>query len=103
MKKFTFAISLIVLASLILSACGAPAPEPTEAPVVATEAPTQIVRQDNQNIGSRCAQNRPGQEPRDDQQEKHPAADGDAAPTAGQLELLARLDPHGLRAAALGA
>lgn len=39
MKKFTFAISLIVLASLILSACGAPAPEPTEAPVVATEAP----------------------------------------------------------------
>ncbi len=26
-----------------------------------------------------------------------------AAPTAGQLELLARLDPHGLRAAALGA
>lgn len=39
MKKFMYVISLLVLASLILSACGAPAPAPTEAPVAATEAP----------------------------------------------------------------
>lgn len=37
MKKTMFAISLIVLASLVLSACGTTAP--TEAPVVATEPP----------------------------------------------------------------
>lgn len=39
MKKITYVLSLIMLASLILSACGAPAPAPTEAPVAATEAP----------------------------------------------------------------
>lgn len=43
MKKITFVISFIVLASLLLSACGAPAAEPTQAPVaeapVVTEAP----------------------------------------------------------------
>lgn len=40
MKKLMYVISLIVLASLILSACGSPAaPAATEAPVVATEAP----------------------------------------------------------------
>lgn len=37
MKKITFVLSLIVLASMLLSACGAPAPEPTQAP--STEAP----------------------------------------------------------------
>jgi len=42
MKKFMYVISLIVLASLILSACGTPAtPAPTEAPVVATKVPTE--------------------------------------------------------------
>ncbi len=38
MKKITFVLSLIVLASLVLSACGAPTAAPTAAPVV-TEAP----------------------------------------------------------------
>ncbi len=41
MKKFMFVLSLIMLASLILSACGTPpTAAPTAAPVVATEAPT---------------------------------------------------------------
>lgn len=46
MKKLTVLISLIVLVSLVLTACGAPAtaepaPVVTEAPVVVTEAPTE--------------------------------------------------------------
>ncbi len=44
-KRFVFVLmSLVVAASMLLSACGAPAteaPAPTEAPVVATEAPTE--------------------------------------------------------------
>jgi hypothetical protein len=46
MKKLTYVISLLVLASLVLAACGTAAPTaaptkaPTEAPVVATEPPT---------------------------------------------------------------
>src|SRR5215207_141469 len=46
MKKLTYVISLLVLASLVLAACGgspeptaAPTQAPTEAPVIATEAP----------------------------------------------------------------
>jgi len=39
MKKLSFVLSLIVLASLVLSACGAPTAAPTAAPVVATEPP----------------------------------------------------------------
>ena len=39
MKKIMYVFSLIALASLILSACGAPTPVATEAPVVVTEAP----------------------------------------------------------------
>lgn len=46
MKKLTYVISLLVLASLVLSACGgspepteAPTQAPTEVPVIATEAP----------------------------------------------------------------
>ncbi len=39
MKKIVSVLSLIVLASLILSACGTPTPAATEAPVVVTEAP----------------------------------------------------------------
>jgi hypothetical protein len=44
MKKLLFVISLLVLASLVLSACGTPAPVATEAPVVATDlpAPTEV-------------------------------------------------------------
>jgi len=40
MKKLMYVLSLVILASLILSACGgAPAPVETEAPAVPTEAP----------------------------------------------------------------
>ncbi len=39
MKKIMSVLSLLVLASLILSACGTPAPVATEAPIVATEPP----------------------------------------------------------------
>lgn len=39
MKKMMYVFSLIMLASLALSACGAPAPVATEAPVAATEPP----------------------------------------------------------------
>lgn len=39
MKKIMYVFSLIALASLILSACGAPTPVATEAPAVVTEAP----------------------------------------------------------------
>jgi len=41
-KKFVFVISLLVLASMLLSACGAPAPEPTKAPVVEAPAATEV-------------------------------------------------------------
>lgn len=39
MKKIMFVLSLIVMASLVLSACATPTAAPTEAPVVATEPP----------------------------------------------------------------
>ena len=45
MKKLTYALSLVVLASMILAACApaaAPTTAPTEAPVVATEPPTVV-------------------------------------------------------------
>ncbi len=39
MKKLMYVLSLVVMASLILSACAAPTAAPTEAPVVETEPP----------------------------------------------------------------
>ncbi len=39
MKKLMYVLSLVVMASLILSACATPTAAPTEAPVVATEPP----------------------------------------------------------------
>lgn len=39
MKKIMFVLSLIVMASLVLSACATPTAAPTEAPVAATEPP----------------------------------------------------------------
>ena len=38
-NRLFFVLGLLVVASMILSACGAPAPAATEAPAVATEAP----------------------------------------------------------------
>ncbi len=39
MKKLLFVLSLLIIASMVLTACGAPAPVATEAPAAATEAP----------------------------------------------------------------
>jgi basic membrane lipoprotein Med (substrate-binding protein (PBP1-ABC) superfamily) len=39
MKKFAWLLTLVVALSMILAACGTPAPAPTDAPVVVTEAP----------------------------------------------------------------
>ena len=52
MKKFSFVLSMIMLASLILSACATPpTAAPTAAPVVATEAPV-VATEPRSHVGS---------------------------------------------------